>query len=155
MGENTAVMVVMEGDEEDGKRARSFRDEDYDTRRVFLRSYPLYVEVNRKGSEDDEDDVNHLAIVVYGSTDDAEKIQEKEIKENGKEEFVKILKVKKKKINNVIKSRVYRVLRWGERKVLHINKFSKHKLSFCLVACHPFRFSKHHHHSSSSPSCLF
>ncbi|GFP95762.1 hypothetical protein PHJA_001720400 [Phtheirospermum japonicum] len=28
--------------EEDGMRARSFRDEDYDTRRVFLRSYPLH-----------------------------------------------------------------------------------------------------------------
>ena len=28
--------------EEDGMRARSFRYEDYNTRRVFLRSYPLH-----------------------------------------------------------------------------------------------------------------
>lgn len=40
------VLAVSEKDikgmEEDGMRAKSFRYEDYNTRRVFLRSYPLH-----------------------------------------------------------------------------------------------------------------
>ncbi|GFP93016.1 hypothetical protein PHJA_001445900 [Phtheirospermum japonicum] len=37
--------------EEDGMRARSFRDEDYDTRRVFLRSYPLHWDPQSEAEE--------------------------------------------------------------------------------------------------------
>ncbi|GFQ01254.1 hypothetical protein PHJA_002269300 [Phtheirospermum japonicum] len=37
--------------EEDGARARSFCDEDYDMRRVFLRSYPLHWDPQTKTEE--------------------------------------------------------------------------------------------------------
>ncbi|KAL3649545.1 hypothetical protein CASFOL_005948 [Castilleja foliolosa] len=37
--------------EEDGMRARSFRDEDYNTRRVFLRSYPLHWDPQSEADE--------------------------------------------------------------------------------------------------------
>ncbi|OVA05623.1 hypothetical protein BVC80_8417g5 [Macleaya cordata] len=122
----------MEGEEEIGKRTRSFRDEDYNNRRVFLRSYPLYLEENRASRAGEEEEEEKLAIVVMGSSTTKEK------------EMVRILTTKGStgKINNVFKGRVLRVLHWGERKVLHLNKL-KHKLSFCLVACHPFGL-KHH-----------
>ncbi|KAG9455552.1 hypothetical protein H6P81_000060 [Aristolochia fimbriata] len=40
-------------EEEDGVRARSFRYEDYNNRRIFLRSYPLHW---RGGGEEDEEE---------------------------------------------------------------------------------------------------
>lgn len=44
----------MAADEENEMRARSFRYEDYNNRRVFLRSYPLHW-----GGEGDEESENH------------------------------------------------------------------------------------------------
>lgn len=43
----------MEEGQEDGVRVRSFRYEDYNNRRAFLRSYPL----NWEGEEEEEEEV--------------------------------------------------------------------------------------------------
>ncbi|GMI87698.1 hypothetical protein HRI_002439100 [Hibiscus trionum] len=48
-------------DEEDGVRTRSFRYEDYNTRRVFLRSYPLH-------QGEDEENNEETATVTGGSS---------------------------------------------------------------------------------------
>ncbi|KAK9090141.1 hypothetical protein Sjap_023323 [Stephania japonica] len=42
------------GVHEDGARVRSFRDENYNNRRVFLRSYPLYWEDVEEEEQDEE-----------------------------------------------------------------------------------------------------
>ncbi|KAE8719331.1 hypothetical protein F3Y22_tig00109972pilonHSYRG00470 [Hibiscus syriacus] len=48
-------------DEEDGVRTRSFRYEDYNNRRVFLRSYPLH-------SGEDEETNEETVTVTEGSS---------------------------------------------------------------------------------------
>ena len=53
-------------EEGDGLRTRSFRDEDYTTRRLFLRSYPL----NFGDDEDDQEAQTHGATI---ETDQASK----------------------------------------------------------------------------------
>ncbi|PON82824.1 hypothetical protein TorRG33x02_213980 [Trema orientale] len=45
-------------DQENGMRSRSFRNEDYNNRRVFLRSYPL-----QWGGEEEEGDEEKMAKV--------------------------------------------------------------------------------------------
>ncbi|PWA95224.1 hypothetical protein CTI12_AA018110 [Artemisia annua] len=46
-------------EEGDGLRTRSFRDEDYTTRRLFLRSYPLHF----GNDEDDQEAQTHGATI--------------------------------------------------------------------------------------------
>lgn len=53
-------------EEGDGLRTRSFRDEDYTTRRLFLRSYPLHF----GNDEDDQEAQTHGATI---DTDKASK----------------------------------------------------------------------------------
>ncbi|KAL5975440.1 hypothetical protein ACLOJK_019762 [Asimina triloba] len=42
-------------EEEDGVRARSFRYEDYNNRRAFLRSYPLHWEIDERTGDEEEE----------------------------------------------------------------------------------------------------
>nr|DAD46427.1 TPA_asm: hypothetical protein HUJ06_016364 [Nelumbo nucifera] len=101
---------IME-EEESEKRVRSFRYEDYNNRRVFLRSYPL--------NWDDEEviDDEHADATTQG-----------------------MLKVSKAGKVNVLKERVLYVLRWSEGKVFLLKRKLKHKVAFYLVACHSFGF---------------
>ncbi|CAK9137335.1 unnamed protein product [Ilex paraguariensis] len=48
--------------EEDGMKSRSFRYEDYSTRRVFLRSYPLHW-----GGEDEGNKEDNIGVTNRGS----------------------------------------------------------------------------------------
>ena len=50
-------------EEGEGMRMRSFRDESYSSRRIFLRSYPLQWEENEEeqGAEHDEGEVTNLS----------------------------------------------------------------------------------------------
>ncbi|KAF8399929.1 hypothetical protein HHK36_015800 [Tetracentron sinense] len=100
-----------EGKEEHEMRSRSFRYEDYNNRRVFLRSYPLHWgeegEGQGEGEEEKEDKVSTVSKGGEG----------------------------KKSVKKIFLS----VFHWGGGKVLVLRKF-KHKIAFYLVACHPFGF---------------
>ncbi|KAJ4966060.1 hypothetical protein NE237_017909 [Protea cynaroides] len=96
--------------EEDEKRARSFRDEDYNNRRVFLRSYPLHWA---------EDQINNDNV-------------DEEVETNQG-----ILNVSKSGKMTALKKKVLYVVRWSEGKVLIFKKL-KNKVAFYLVTCHPF-----------------
>ncbi|KAK2636750.1 hypothetical protein Ddye_031542 [Dipteronia dyeriana] len=96
-----------EGMEESGMRTRSFRYEDYNNRRVFLRSYPLHW----GGEEEDEENNNEEAVKITNE------IPEKKL-------------VKKKPIKQIILS----MFHWGGGKVLVLRKF-KHKFTIYIIAC--------------------
>ncbi|KAH7570475.1 hypothetical protein ACOSP7_018634 [Xanthoceras sorbifolium] len=98
-----------EGMEENGMRTRSFRYEDYNNRRVFLRSYPLHW-----GGEDDEN--NEEGVKVTYKSPEKKQVEEKP--------------VKKKHIKKIILS----VFQWGEGKVVVLREF-KHKLTIYIIAC--------------------
>ncbi|XP_020576003.1 uncharacterized protein LOC110021732 [Phalaenopsis equestris] len=101
---------------EDGVKMKSFRDEDLETRRIFLRSYPL-----RWDEEEEEED-------------------EGEGKEESlREEVVSRKKQRFFKVKLLVKQNLITVLHWGERKLLLLKKM-KNKVAFYLVACHPFGF---------------
>ncbi|KAL1543514.1 hypothetical protein AAHA92_20479 [Salvia divinorum] len=99
----------MEGD---GLRAKSFRDEDYNTRRVFLRSYPLHwgTESEAGGSVE--------AATTKGSKEEPAKVAKRL---NGKKPIKKI---------------VLAVVHWGEERILVFRRF-KHKITIYVVNCVP------------------
>ncbi|KAL8062652.1 hypothetical protein ABFX02_02G161600 [Erythranthe guttata] len=81
-------MSKNENTEEDGIRARSFRYEDYNTRRVFLRSYPL-----RWGAEAESEAEEEISRVPVETTK----------RTNGKKPIKKV---------------ILAIVRWGEERVL-------------------------------------
>ncbi|KAL8495311.1 hypothetical protein ACS0TY_019459 [Phlomoides rotata] len=97
---------------EDGMRARSFRYEDYNTRRVFLRSYPLH----------------------WGAESEAEEsaASEAAAKYNSKEEPGKVGKKPIKKI-------ILAVVHWGGERILVFRRI-KHKITIYVVNCVPMNF---------------
>ena len=99
--------------EEDGLRAKSFRDEDYNTRRVFLRSYPL-----RWGTQSEVEESAEAAI------------------ERGKEEPEKVAQRNNGK--GPMKKIVLAVVHWGEERNLVFRRF-KHKITIYVVNCVPVR----------------
>ncbi|KAK4418658.1 hypothetical protein Salat_2278600 [Sesamum alatum] len=100
--------------EEDGMRARSFRYEDYNTRRVFLRSYPLH----------------------WGPDSEAEQSREAAAAaEDRKDEPAATAANGKKPIKKIILA----VIQWGEERVLVFRKF-KHKITIYVVNCMPVNF---------------
>lgn len=112
--------------EENGIRARSFRNEDYNNRRVFLRSYPL----------------------DWGETDDESKdmgITQRITKEKGKTQ--RITKDKSKTQGTTkecdakrpISKKVLAVLKWGGGKILILRRF-RHRIVVYVVTCLPIRF---------------
>ncbi|PIN09800.1 hypothetical protein CDL12_17613 [Handroanthus impetiginosus] len=99
--------------EEDGMRARSFRYEDYNTRRVFLRSYPLH----------------------WGSESEVE--ESIEAAEKSKEEPVKVMNRTNGK--KPIRKMILAVVHWGEERILVFRRF-KHKITIYVVNCVPVHF---------------
>ncbi|CAA3021405.1 Hypothetical predicted protein [Olea europaea subsp. europaea] len=93
--------------EENGKKERSFRHEDYNTRRVFLRSYPLH-----RGFESEAE-------------------ESKETGQEYKEEAVNV-KTGKKPVKKIILA----VIQWGEERVIVLRRV-KHKIAMYLVGCMP------------------
>ncbi|KAJ4962984.1 hypothetical protein NE237_022923 [Protea cynaroides] len=91
--------------EEDEKKARSFRYEDYNNRRVFLRSYPLHW-------TDDEVDDDYDVMATQGMLDDS----------------------KRGKIT-AIKRRALIVLRWSEGKVLILKKLKNKVCFYLVTCC--------------------
>ncbi|CAA0820782.1 Unknown protein [Striga hermonthica] len=100
--------------EEEGMRARSFRNEDYNTRRVFLRSYPLHWDPRAEAEEESAE--------LAASADFGEKIEP--AKDGGKQ-------VKKKMVLTIVQ--------WGEKRVL-VFKRIKQKVTILVVNCVPVRF---------------
>ncbi|CAI9101782.1 OLC1v1039194C1 [Oldenlandia corymbosa var. corymbosa] len=95
--------------EEPELRARSFRYEDYNNRRAFLRSYPLY--------QDHEDD------------NKAEENHHKVDNGNGKRVTSTTTKKPMKKI-------ILSVFQWGGETILIFRRF-KHKVTFYVITCIP------------------
>ncbi|WJZ81598.1 hypothetical protein VitviT2T_001434 [Vitis vinifera] len=102
--------------EDNGMRARSFRNEDYNNRRVFLRSYPL------DWGENDEENKDK------GKTDE-------ENKDKGKTERV----TKECDAKKPVRKKILAVLQWGGGKILILRRF-KHKIAIYVVACLPVSF---------------
>ncbi|KAL0428899.1 UNVERIFIED_CONTAM: hypothetical protein Sradi_0515900 [Sesamum radiatum] len=100
--------------EEDGMRARSFRYEDYSTRRVFLRSYPLHW-----GADSQVEESREAAAATA---------------EDRKVEPARAAKGKKP-----IKKIILAVIQWGEERVLVFRKFN-HKIMIYVVNCVPVHF---------------
>ncbi|CAA2976618.1 hypothetical protein CDL12_17613 [Olea europaea subsp. europaea] len=96
--------------DENGMKARSFRYEDYNTRRVFLRSYPLH----------------------WGSESEAE-----ESKEEGQEyrEAAVNVKTGKKPVKKIILA----AIQWGGERVILLRTV-KDKIAIYLVNCIPVNF---------------
>ncbi|KAI3444577.1 hypothetical protein Pfo_001242 [Paulownia fortunei] len=102
--------------EEDGMRARSFRNEDYNTRRVFLRSYPLHW-----GAESEAEESIEAAAATKCSKEEPAKVTKRT---NGKKPIKKI---------------ILAVVHWGEERVLVFRRF-KHKITIYVVNCMPVNF---------------
>lgn len=97
-------------EEEEGLRARSFRHEDYNTRRAFLRSYPLQWDDESTGEETQAGAGESMAVV---ST--------------------------KKGKTALVKKKLIMVFHWGEGKCLILRRL-KEKFVYYLVVCHGFSF---------------
>ncbi|KAF5952828.1 hypothetical protein HYC85_010772 [Camellia sinensis] len=100
-----------EGMEENDLRTKSFRDEDYNNRRVFLRSYPL-----QWGGDEGEENKQDTVEVSYGGGGGSG---------DGKKKPIKKL--------------IVTVFEWGEGKILVLRRF-KHKIEFYIIACLPVAF---------------
>nr|GLL40642.1 hypothetical protein PRUPE_4G256400 [Ipomoea trifida] len=107
-----------------GMRSRSFRDEDYNTRRVFLRSYPL-----QWGDEGEKE-----AAAAAGGGGGGEKKGEEETTATAREsaETSEGMKSCMKKI-------VVAAFQWRGERSLVLRKF-KHKFTLYFVTCIPVGF---------------
>lgn len=108
-------MDVQAGLEYSGLRTRSFRDEDYNNRRVFLRSYPLDWELG-EGASDHDHHEEGLKSKPNSS---------KECRSSSR----------KRPIKKIILS----VFHWGGGKVLVLRRF-KHKVTIYVISCIPLGF---------------
>ena len=109
----------------DGMRTRSFRDEDYNTRRAFLTSYPL-------NFDHQEEPAPAHASVRAGDHDHDKKEK----------------KTKKKK--EAMKKIVVAMVEWGGGRWVVIRRF-KHKISIYVVACFPLVFKPSKTFISAAP----
>lgn len=105
-------------EEDDGNmRAKSFRYEDYNTRRVFLRSYPLHWGPESEAEASTE--------ATAGGANCSNKAHAKVTKStNGKKPIKKI---------------ILAVVHWGEERVLVFRRY-KHKITIFIVNCVPMSF---------------
>ncbi|CAI9764836.1 unnamed protein product [Fraxinus pennsylvanica] len=99
--------------EENRSKARSFRYEDYNTRRVFLRSYPL-----RWGSESEAEE----------SKEEGQEYKEEAVN-------VKTVKTGKKPVKKIILA----VIQWGGERIILLRRV-KDKITIYLVNCMPVNF---------------
>ncbi|KAL6284440.1 hypothetical protein ACE6H2_015369 [Prunus campanulata] len=106
----------MDSEENMGTRTRSFRYEDYNNRRVFLRSYPLDWELG-EGDQNDKEDGGD------GSTDEMRrsKRSNKDCSSRSKKHLRKI---------------ILSLYHWGGGKILVFRRF-KHKLTIHVISCIP------------------
>lgn len=100
-------------------RARSFRYEDYNARRVFLRSYPLHWGTESEAEE--SADSAAAAAAKYSSKEEAAKVRNRT---NGKKPIKKI---------------ILAVVQWGGEKILVLRRI-KHKITIYVVNCVPLNF---------------
>ncbi|KAL0914711.1 hypothetical protein M5K25_015082 [Dendrobium thyrsiflorum] len=114
----SASVSLNQEEMEDGVKMKSFRDEDMETRRIFLRSYPL------RWDEEEEEEGGG---------------EEEEEGESPQEQVVSSKKQRYFKFKSLMKRNAITVLHWGEGKLLLLKKM-KNKVAFYLVACHPFGF---------------
>ncbi|KAF3338714.1 hypothetical protein FCM35_KLT17551 [Carex littledalei] len=96
-------------EEEEGWKARSFRHEDYNTRRAFLRSYPLQWDDDETGEEAQTDARESTAV----------------------------MSMKRRKAAASVKKKLIMVFHWGEGKCLILRRI-KEKFVYYLVVCHGF-----------------
>ncbi|KVI05780.1 hypothetical protein Ccrd_015923 [Cynara cardunculus var. scolymus] len=108
---------------EDGLRTRSFRNEDYNTRRAFLTSYPLNFDRQETPVP------TPASVQVDGDRD-------------------RHTKHKKKK--EAMKKIVVAMVEWGGGRWVVIRRF-KHKVSFYVVACFPLVFKPPKSFISAAP----
>ncbi|KAK1415829.1 hypothetical protein QVD17_31617 [Tagetes erecta] len=118
----------MNEDQRDGLRTRSFRNEDYTNRRVFLKSYPL-------NFDNDDQDQNHHQTQASATAD----IYKTSKRLGDTCESCHGLKMKLKMRKEVLKKIMVTILEWGDERVVVIKKI-KHKVSFYVVACFPIVF---------------
>ncbi|KAJ0763383.1 hypothetical protein HanPI659440_Chr08g0280041 [Helianthus annuus] len=118
-------------EEGDGLRTRSFRNEDYTNRRVFLRSYPLYF-------DNDEDHQQTTATAGYDHDNVGNGLRDAcEFGHGDEKKEKKKMKIKMKK--EAIKKIMVTIVEWGDGRVVVLKRF-KHKVSFYVVACFPIVF---------------
>ncbi|KAD2804002.1 hypothetical protein R6Q59_031776 [Mikania micrantha] len=127
----------MEQDQGDGLRTRSFKYEDYNNRRVFLRSYPLYVDHDDDHQETQPPELttkrgDHKVRYGLGVGDTCEFGHDDENKKAKK-------KLKMKKKQETIKKIMVTIALWGDERIVVLKRF-KHKVSFYVVACFPVTF---------------
>ncbi|KZV21819.1 hypothetical protein F511_13622 [Dorcoceras hygrometricum] len=102
--------------DENHMKERNFRCEDYKTRRVFLRSYPLHWGTDSEASESKEAVEDRRGTYKDSKEDPATR---KVIANNGKTPMKKI---------------ILAVFQWGEERILIFRRF-KHKLTIYVVNC--------------------
>ncbi|KAL4573841.1 hypothetical protein LXL04_020661 [Taraxacum kok-saghyz] len=110
-------------EEGDTLRTRSFRNEDYNNRRVFLRSYPLHF----NNDEDHQEQETYVIVDATSADGDDYKKQKK------------TMKMKKKK--EAMKKIMVTIIEWGGGRGVVFRNF-KHKVSFYVVACFPLVFKQ-------------
>ncbi|XP_071691166.1 uncharacterized protein [Rutidosis leptorrhynchoides] len=112
-----------------GLRTRSFRDEDYNTRRAFLRSYPLF---DNDVEEDDQQTQANIGTTRSNKVGASEFVDDEDDKNKRKS-----MKFKKKK--EAMKRIMVTIIEWGGGRVVVLRRF-KDKVSFYVVACFPIVF---------------
>lgn len=111
-------------DETTGMRSRSFRNEDYNTRRVFLRSYPL-----QWGDDGGEKEA------AAGGGGGGEKKGKEETTATGRESAAETSEGMK----SCMKKIVVAAFQWRGERGLVLRKF-KHKFTLYFVTCIPVGF---------------
>lgn len=106
--------------EQDGLRTKSFRYEDYNTRRVFLRSYPL-------NFGDESESEESRAEIPQKSKGTARK--------HNKHESAAYV-VNRPTGKKPIKKMILAFVQWGEERVVVFRRF-KHKVTIYVVSCVP------------------
>ncbi|KAD2393718.1 hypothetical protein E3N88_40695 [Mikania micrantha] len=118
-------------EEGDDLRTRSFRDEDYTIRRVFLTSYPLHF---------DNDDIYQETPMHTTATPNSNRFDAGVLSHvgNKKKENMKLklkMKMKKEEMKNII-------VEWVGGRVTILRRFQC-KVSFYVFACFPVSFKPH------------
>ena len=117
-------------------RARSFRNEDYNKRRVFLRSYPL--DWGETDDESKDEGQTHRITRDRGKTERITKDKgntERINRDKGKTEGI----TKECDEKRPISKKVIAVLKWGGGKILILRRF-RHNIVVYVVTCLPIRF---------------
>lgn len=116
------------GENETAMRSRSFRNEDYNARRVFLRSYPLQW-------GDDEEEKEAAAAGATGGGGEKKVREETTVTTKAKECAAETSEGMK----SCMKKIVMAAFQWRGEKGLMLRKF-RHKFTLYFVTCIPVGF---------------